>query len=87
MSESNTSSSDGRCGNYVSKIVPVYKTVTITEKVTRTEPLYEDVCYESIKTRNLIEDGSSKYKWSTYNDTSLLNNGWVYTGEKKPNVE
>ena len=87
LSESNTSSSDGRCGNYVSKIVPVYKTVTITEKVTRTEPLYEDVCYESIKTRNLIEDGSSKYKWSTYNDTSLLNNGWVYTGEKKPNVE
>ena len=71
------------CGSYVTKTVPIYGTITVTEKASRTEPLYGDVCYKSTKSRSLISEGTTKYKWSKYNDTSLLNNGWTYTGRKK----
>ena len=71
------------CGSYVTKTIPIYGTVTVTEKASRTEPLYGDVCYKSTKTRKVIEEGKTQYKWSYHNDTSLLNNGWVYTGRKK----
>ena len=79
----NSSSDEIRCDSYEVKTIPVYRLSTITEKATRSEPLYEDVCYEREKTRNLADHGTTKYKWSTYNDLSLLNNGWNYTGNKK----
>lgn len=41
------------------------------------------VHYYSVRTRNLISDGYTDVKWSTYNDTSLLNNGYTYTGNSK----
>ena len=71
------------CGAYVTKTIPIYSTVTITEKATRKEPLYGDVCYQSTKTRKVISQGKTEKKWSTYNDTSLLKNGWGYTGNTK----
>ena len=71
------------CGKVVTKTIPIYSTVTATEKATRTEPLYGDVCYKSTKTRTLISSGSTQYKWSNYNDTTLLNNNWKYTGNTK----
>lgn len=74
---------EARCGGYTVKTIPIYGTITVTEKATRTEPLYGDVCYQSTKTRTIIDEGSTKYKWSTYNDTTLLNNGWHYTGNKR----
>ena len=82
-SQSTTTSYDASCGEYVYKTIPIYSTITITEKVTREEPLYGDVCYQSIKTRNLLEKPNTKTKWSTYNDKTLLSNGWSYTGNKK----
>jgi len=78
-----TTSYAASCGSYVTKTIPIYGTVTATEKATRTEPLYGDVCYKSTKTRSLISPEKTQTKWSSYNDTSLLNNGWVYTGRKK----
>ena len=74
---------EASCGGYTTKTIPIYGTITVTEKATRTEPLYGDVCYKSTKSRKVVEQGSTKYKWSKYNDTSLLNDGWVYTGNKK----
>ncbi|MBP5678851.1 MAG: hypothetical protein J6X28_03375, partial [Bacilli bacterium] len=71
------------CGQIVTKTIPIYSTITVTEKATRTEPLYGDVCYQSTKSRTLISPGKTEKKWSTYNDTSLLNNGWAYTGNTK----
>ena len=71
------------CGEYVTKTIPIYGTIKKSYIATRTEPLYGTVCYQSTKTREITDPGKTQYKWSTYNDTTLLNNGWVYTGERK----
>lgn len=41
------------------------------------------VTYYSYRTRTLISSGSTDTKWSTYNDTSLLNQGYTYTGNTR----
>ena len=78
-----TTSYSASCGSYVVKTIPIYSTINVTEKATRTEPLYGDVCYKSTKSRSLISEGKRHTKWSYYNDTSLLNDGWTYTGKRK----
>ena len=80
---STTTSTDASCGAYEIKTIPIYSTITVTEKATRTEPLYGTVCYQSTKTRKVISSGTTKTKWSTYNDSSLINSGWEMTGNKK----
>ncbi len=80
---STTTSTQASCGEYTYKTIPIYSTITVTEKAYRTEPLYGDVCYKSTKTRKLISKGTIQYKWSYYNDTTLLNSGWSYTGNRK----
>jgi hypothetical protein len=82
-SPSTVTSTEASCGEYVTKTIPIYGTVTKTYKASRTEPLYGTVCYQSTKTRTLKSSGTTKTTWSTYNDTSLLNNGWYYTGNTK----
>lgn len=72
-----------KCGEIKETVVPIYGTITVTEKAARTEPLYGTVCYQSTKSRTIKTPEKIEYKWSTYNDTSLLNAGWVYTGNKK----
>lgn len=71
------------CGSYVTKTIPIYGYITVTEKASREEPMYGTVCYQSTKTRTLEKKGSSKTKWSKYDDKDLLNDGWYYTGNKK----
>lgn len=71
------------CGSYTTKNVPIYSAITTSDKAYRTEPLYGTVCYQSTKTRTLKKSASKTTKWSSYNDKSLLNNGWFYTGNKK----
>lgn len=82
-SSDSSSSITAECGSYVTKEVPIYSTIRKTKIANRTEPLYGTVCYKSIKTRKITDPGKTRYKWSHYGDTSLLNNGWKYTGEKK----
>lgn len=72
-----------KCGEYVTTTVPVYGTIKKSYIATRKEPLYGTVCYESTKSREITDPGKTQYKWSNYNDTSLLKDGWVYTGERK----
>ena len=78
-----TTTAQASCGEYVYKVIPIYATITVSEKATRTEPLYGTVCYQSTKSRKLLDAGTSKTTWSDYNDKSLLSNGWYYTGNKK----
>lgn len=73
----------GSCTSYITQTIPIYGTITVTEKASRTEPLYGDVCYKSTKSRTLISAGTTQTKWSVYNDQSLLNDGWTYTGRYK----
>ena len=71
------------CGEYTYKTIPIYGTITVTEKAKRDEPLYGTICYQSTKTRKVTEKGKTTTKWSNYNDKNLLDNGWEYTGRKK----
>jgi hypothetical protein len=71
------------CGDYTTKNVPIYKTVTVTDLDTIEKDLYGTVCYKSTKSRDVISEGKTEYKWSVENDETLLNNGWVLTGNKK----
>lgn len=83
-SSSGSTSVSASCGEIVTKTIPIYGYITESEIATRKEPLYGTVCYQSTKTRSLLDSGKTMTKWSKYNDTSLLNNGWYYTGYKKP---
>lgn len=80
---SDDTSVSAKCGSYVTKNVPIYGSIDVSEIATRREPLYGTVCYQSIKTRKLLSTGQTYTKWSEYDDKSLLNNGWTYTGRKK----
>lgn len=82
-SSSSSTTVTAECGSYVTKEVPIYSTIDKTKIATRTETLYGTVCYKSTKTRKITDPGKTQYKWSYYGDTSLLNNGWQYTGERK----
>ena len=47
------------------------------------KPVYATVHYYSSRTRTLLSRGSTDTKWSTYNDTNLLNQGYTYTGNTR----
>ncbi len=83
VTSSTSSNVSASCGSYVTKTIPIYSTINVSDVATRTEPLYGTVCYASTKTRSLYSAGSTKTTWSKYNDTSLLKEGWVYTGNRK----
>ena len=70
-------------GELVTKQVPVYRTIEVTDKSSINKPLYGTVCYKSTKTRKITQQGSTQTKWSYYNNKTLLNNGWSYTGNKR----
>lgn len=80
-----SSSISASCGSYITKTIPIYSTITTYDKAYRTEPLYGTVCYQSIKTRKIKTPSKTYTKWSKYNDKSLLENDWKYTGESRPN--
>lgn len=63
---------------------PVQVITGYNKKVVSKEPVYETVStkYYRYKTREYI-GGTTDTKWSIYNDTSLLNAGYQYTGNKK----
>lgn len=56
---------------------PVYGTV-------QGDPIYSTVTYYRYRTRTLVKQAGVDYKWSSSdNDTSLTNQGYVLTGNKK----
>ncbi len=74
---------DVTCSDVVSKTIPVYANVTVYDVVERKEPAYAYVKYYRERKRTLSTSTSSDVKWSYYNDRSLLDNGYTYTGQKK----
>lgn len=70
---------------YINRTVPTGKYITETKVVDT--PVYGKVktpittTYYRVRTRSVIE-GKSDIKWSSYNDQSLLNNGYKYTGKR-----
>ena len=71
------------CGPLVNKNIKVYISTNEKNIAYSTEPIYGEVCYKSTSTRSIITPAKTSIKWSYYNDKSLLNNGWTYTGNKK----
>lgn len=71
------------CADVVTKTIPVYANVKVYDVVERQEPAYAYVKYYRERTRTLDTSQSSSVKWSYYNDRSLLDNGYTYTGRKK----
>ena len=61
----------------------VYRYTNIKDIEVIKEPIYKTICYESSKTRKLINKGKVLIKWSKYNDKELLKNGWTLTKTKK----
>ena len=61
------------------------KSITGYETTVTKEPIYEtrEVKTYSYKKRKYIENIKEDKKWSFYDDTSLLNDGYKYTGEKR----
>ena len=77
-----------QCTKYETKKTPItttVKTIIGYEKVvTSKTPVYKTVTttYYRYKTRTCTSATTDK-KWSVYNDTTLLNSGYSYTGNKK----
>lgn len=79
-----------KCTSYEdSKVLITANKTVITgyeKKVVSREPIYENktVKYYSSRTKNCTSGTSNTDTvWSVYNDTTLLNNGYKYTGNKK----
>ena len=66
-----------------SQSLPVFQALYQTVSFQRREPLYGDVCYISERYRRLENTQKVEKKWSIYNDQSLLQNGWSYSGNQK----
>lgn len=82
-----TTSTSYSCAKYnTEKSVYIAKQWVVTgyEKKSVTEPVYEtsNVKYYSYRTKTSTP-GTLDIKWSIYNDTTLLNNGYMYTGNTK----
>lgn len=73
------------CTKVETRSIPTYITRTITETKTilkePEKPLYGDIHFYREKTCTDVRQASYSYVWSRYNDTSLLGQGYVYTGE------
>ena len=73
------------CGSTDANCLREVQTTSRREKIGtyKGQPVYATVYYYSYRTRRLISNGSTDIKWSTYNDTNLLNNGYTYTGNRR----
>ena len=87
VTATNTISTSGitvTCAQTEARTVEVFDTVKIfvDYEIIKT-PVYRDVYKYKQRTRTLIKDKYTDYKWSVYNDQSLLNNGYTLTGNTR----
>ncbi len=69
------------CAKTTTKTVSVY--VTRYKVLQREEPAFADIKYYSVQTRTIASKGKTVTKWSVYDDKSLLNDGYKYTGKSR----
>ena len=78
-----TSTEDRTVSIYINERVSKLQTIVKQPA----QDVYANVRYYRVRTRELLKEGSEKIttsiKWSTYNDTTLLSNGYLYTGNYK----
>lgn len=77
-----TANPESDCNSLIQKGIPNYSIKEQQIGVSRLENNYKKVCYKKERTRH-IEKNSKESKWSEYNDQDLLNNDYVYSGNKK----
>ncbi len=73
-----------KCSEYETKTIEIFDTVKIfvDYEIIKT-PVYKDVYKYKKRTRTVEQKAYTDYKWSFYEDTSLLNNGYTYTGNTR----
>ena len=73
-----------KCAATETKTIEVFDTVKIfvDYEIIKT-PVYKDVYNYKKRTRSVVQEAYTDYKWSYYEDTNLLNNGYTYTGNTK----
>ena len=76
-----TSGITTKCSKTVTKEVEIFDVTKIFVGYEKyKEPVYKDVYTYRQRTRSLVKSAYIDYKWSSYNDKSLLNQGYTYTG-------
>lgn len=75
------------CANVEERSIPLYGTRKVSEyKTVQKEPakdIYAYVRYYKVRTRTLLSEAKTVYKWSSYNDQTLLSQGYSYTGKTR----
>ena len=74
------------CSEYETRKIPVYGPhiyTTSQREVLEVKKIYAYIKYYRFRTRTIAKEAYTDKKWSYYNDTKLLNNSYVYTGNKK----
>ena len=67
-----------------SQTIPLYGLEHTYETVTAKVDVYADVKYYRYRTRTVVKEAYTDYKWSSsQNDTGLTSQGYTYTGVKR----
>ncbi len=83
-SSSSSSSVTTKCSDVETKNTILYTTYNKVVGYEQKRTIkYTTVCKWKYRTRSLIKEAYTDYKWSKYNDTALLNAGYKYTGVKR----
>lgn len=73
-----------KCTSYETKETVLYTNYEVIAGYEQTRTIsYKDVCTYKERSRTLIKDSYTDYKWSFYNDTVLLKDGYKLTGNKR----
>ena len=87
VSSTNTVTTSGisvTCAKTETRTIEIFDTVKIfVDYEHKKVPVYKDVYKYKQRTRTLIKKAYTDYKWSYYNDQSLLNAGYTMTGNTR----
>ena len=73
-----------KCTSYETKNTVLYTTYSTIVGYEKTRTInYETVCSYKYRTRTVTKEAYTDYKWSYYNDQTLLNDGYKMTGNKR----
>jgi len=72
------------CSKYETKETTLFTTYSTIVGYEKTRTInYTTTCAYKYRTRTITKDAYTDYKWSTYNNQSLLNDGYKMTGNKR----
>ncbi len=75
------------CTETENRSIPLYgteqKTTMVQVLKEASKPYYAYVSYYKVRTRTLLQEAKTTYKWSSYNDKTLLSQGYTMTGKTR----